>query len=130
MRCEQKLYIMKNNFDLYKIGISDDPSRRVKEITNTSGVYTEIIEVYEVKDGKAKDVEHYLHSLFNSARQEGERFSEVDLYAIPIIVNTFNHFSNQGSKPKKLTRQHYRRGKYVIKRGNVYYLEENPKGCH
>lgn len=70
---EQKLYLMKNEIGLYKIGISSDPLRRLKAVANSSGISVELIS--EWKTGRnAKFVESELHEQFKQHRKMGEWF--------------------------------------------------------
>lgn len=79
---KQLLYVMKNDFGLYKIGISKHPLKRVNEISNTSGVHTVIVEVFDTVGVDAKVVEKYLHNHFHNFRVKGEWFTEVNLSVI------------------------------------------------
>jgi predicted GIY-YIG superfamily endonuclease len=76
MKEKQKLYLMKNDFGLYKIGISKEPTRRVAEIRNSSGIGVEILHVWEVKDDAAT-IERRLHQRYREHRKYGEWFSFV-----------------------------------------------------
>jgi|TARA_R110000868_G_scaffold26777_13_gene102789 hypothetical protein len=60
-----------------KIGLSDTPPRREKELTRTkSPVKYRIIEVYKVDD--MKRVENLLHAILDSRRVDGEWFRDDD----------------------------------------------------
>jgi len=76
---KQLLYVMKNEFGLFKIGISNNPNRRVKELSNTSGVPCEIVKVFDTYNTPAFTVEQSLHKHFTDTRKAGEWFSDVDL---------------------------------------------------
>jgi len=67
MKEKQKLYLMKNDFGLYKIGISKEPTRRVAEIRNSSGIGAELLHVWEVK-GDAITIERRLHQRYREHR--------------------------------------------------------------
>lgn len=69
----QKVYLMKNDFGLYKIGISNNPSKRARVIANNSGVPTYIINVWQ--SNNAARTEKRLHKKFESVRMKGEWFN-------------------------------------------------------
>lgn len=77
---DQLLYVMCNEFDLYKIGISVDPENRAKIISNNSGVEVEVVKVFDTGSLDALDVEQYLHRVLQAYRKKGEWFStELDV---------------------------------------------------
>lgn len=71
---DQKLYLMKNELGLYKIGISKHPDVRVSQIKNTSGFDVELLQVYEPLNCDAHYLEQELHKFFSNFRQKGEWF--------------------------------------------------------
>lgn len=74
MQDVQKLYLMENSLGLHKIGISNKPDRRVREITNTSGIKCDIVAVWDINEGSARECEKHLHKEFSQYRQHGEWF--------------------------------------------------------
>ena len=58
-----KLYLMKNSKGLYKIGISNNPSRRVKEVERTAKTSTRIIACYPLLF--SYQIEQRLHKRFS-----------------------------------------------------------------
>ena len=80
-RPKQQLYIMENEFDLIKIGISKDPSGRAKQIANNSGVNTWLLSTH-VTTQPASQVEAKLHAHFSDHRRKGEWFSKDVLSAL------------------------------------------------
>ena len=67
-----------------KIGLSDTPPRREKELTRTkSPVKYRIIEVYKVDD--MKRVENLLHAILDSRRVDGEWFRDDDDTLVVIL---------------------------------------------
>ena len=73
MKNEQQLYLMKNDFGLYKIGISLNPNKRRLDIQNNSGVGTQIVKTWDTKR-LAFDVEQALHRELDKFRKHGEWF--------------------------------------------------------
>ena len=70
----QNVYIMKNSVGLYKIGISNNPERRLRQIENSSGLDVSIVRLFSVKT-KARSVEAFLHEKLKDYRKNGEWFS-------------------------------------------------------
>lgn len=70
---DQVLYLMKNAFGLYKIGISCSPDNRRRQIQNASGVEVELISVFNTSE-PAPYVETKIHRLLDSQRSHGEWF--------------------------------------------------------
>ena len=73
MKNEQQLYLMKNDFGLYKIGISLNPKKRRLDIQNNSGVGTQIVKTWDTTR-LAFDVEQALHRELDKFRKHGEWF--------------------------------------------------------
>lgn len=74
VKTKQKLYLMKNEVGLYKIGISTNPERRCREVSNSSGIPTNLVSVWETEP-EALVVEQKLHKHFQENRKMGEWFS-------------------------------------------------------
>jgi len=72
----QKIYLMRNDFGLYKVGISHDPESRRAQIENSSGVPTKIVEIFEATD--AYQVEQKIHGALKDIRRTGEWFAFAD----------------------------------------------------
>lgn len=69
------LYIMKNDFGLYKIGISKDPEARVSQVKNMSGVNTWLVWISLPDDrGVIQSIEASIHKTLKSYREFGEFF--------------------------------------------------------
>ena len=73
----QVLYLMENSNNLNKIGISNNPTRRKRQIELASGTRVRIIKCWHTLDAKAFEVEQYLHRLFSRRRLQGEWFSKI-----------------------------------------------------
>jgi len=80
------LYVMKNSLGVVKIGISNDPERRVKEIRLASGFKTDVIKTFETTLCAFK-VEKALHKHFSHLRLEGEWFKKEVLETLDEIVD-------------------------------------------
>lgn len=78
---------MKNANNKLKIGISVDPSKRVVQIKNASGIEVEIVKTWDCRID-AFIVEKSLHVLFEDSREIGEWFNMDTDYAINKIDNT------------------------------------------
>lgn len=73
----QRLYLMENTNNLNKIGISNNPLRRKRQIELASGTHVCIIKCWETLDAPAREVEQYLHANFSRKRLQGEWFSKI-----------------------------------------------------
>jgi hypothetical protein len=69
---KQKVYLMRNAFGLHKIGISVNPRKRAMDISNNSGVTTELLHVWDSYN--AFITEQRLHMMFTKKRKHGEWF--------------------------------------------------------
>lgn len=69
----QVLYVMKNAFDLYKIGITNDPLTRLKQVIFSSGIPTDLLAIWYVSDARA--YEKHLHYYYSNYRTIGEWFN-------------------------------------------------------
>lgn len=70
---DQVLYLMKNSFGLYKIGISRQPDNRRIQIQNASGVDVELIRTFRTT-APAPYMERKLHRRLDNKRCNGEWF--------------------------------------------------------
>ncbi|WP_313128833.1 GIY-YIG nuclease family protein [Stutzerimonas nitrititolerans] len=68
-----KIYLMRNDFGLYKIGISINPEDRRAQIENSSGVPVTILDLFDSID--AYQEEQALHSALKDVRRCGEWFA-------------------------------------------------------
>lgn len=84
----QKIYLMKNDFGLYKVGISKNPKKRASDISNNSGVPTEVVCSWDAY--QAYRTEQYIHKHFSGKRTKGEwfRFSKKDIGELPKVINS------------------------------------------
>lgn len=85
-----KLYLMKNVYGLYKIGISIDPYARCKVLSNSAGVPIFIRRVWEVSGINPRRCEAYLHKKFKKHRVIGEWFKLDE-----VMVSTINQLLSQ-----------------------------------
>jgi hypothetical protein len=71
---------------LFKIGISSNPERRLRQIENASGLPVQLMAVWTVYD--ASTTEKVLHKYFTDRRHEGEWFnlSEEDRYVLGQVM--------------------------------------------
>lgn len=89
-RCS--VYVIHSTSGHYKIGHSDQPKRRLKELKKTQGPYEYRLVYHWVFSGKdeAAYVERYLHRTFRSAKTKGEWFnlSFTDLIDLSNVVES------------------------------------------
>lgn len=130
-------YIMKNDFGLIKVGISSDVNRRVKEVKNSSGVYTTL--EFFVEGNYEKEV----HKALLKHRKCGEWFdipleqcisvlkltkTEIDKQVdehvknIENMSNSFGDSVEDSPLEELLTRQPLVLTKNELKKVNTYML--------
>lgn len=122
---KQKVYLMRNDLGLHKIGISSSPDRRAREVSNAGGIPTEVVKVWDSYN--AYQTEQFLHKKFSNKRKSGEwfklskadirevdsAFNEIDSL-IPHIADTSTEYLEEAqlpcldikwilTKPKQLT---------------------------
>lgn len=87
---KQKIYLMKNDFGLHKIGISLNPKKRAMEVSNSSGVPTEVVSVWESYNAYA--TEQRLHKHFSAKRKSGEwfKFTKKDIAEVGKFIDLFD----------------------------------------
>lgn len=73
----KKLYLMQNSQGLFKIGISVDPAKRARTLTNSSGYGVAVVAAWLIID--AMKEEKSLHKIFKKYRKYGEWFDKSDL---------------------------------------------------
>jgi len=69
-------YLMRSNTGHYKIGLSNDPTRRAREMTKTPTILpieVDVVHTFRCED--ARLVEQALHRLYSLDRQKGEWFN-------------------------------------------------------
>lgn len=76
MRKDQRLYLMVSDDGLYKVGISDNPERRRRQIQNASGRRISIQKCW-ITEGPALRVEQAVHALYSRRRRFGEWFDSM-----------------------------------------------------
>jgi len=86
----KKLYLMQNSKGLFKIGISIDPSRRARHLTNASGYAIGVVGAWCMFD--AMKEERNLHKIFKRYRKNGEWFDKSDLTVEEIEGNLTQEF--------------------------------------
>lgn len=82
----QLLYLMRNPNGLLKIGISKEPAKRAKALSNASGVLVYLVAVWAV-DRNVRQIENKLHKSAQPHRLEGEWFSRGSVSANWVEVN-------------------------------------------
>lgn len=87
--------------DRIKIGVTDDPARRLAEIQAMSPVPLEIIDVLE---GHAYETEATMHALASACHSHGEWF--VESTALPIALNWFQGVRESVKYAARLMAQH------------------------
>lgn len=70
----QKLYLLKNEIGMYKIGISEDPFSRANTLANASGIDIRVVAIWDTGSIAAHSVETDLHRRFKPLRMRGEWF--------------------------------------------------------
>ena len=83
----QELYVMKNEYGLYKIGISKNPERRKRQLRNAGGVDIKILLSLQVIC--AREEEKKLHKIFHTSRKQGEffKFDGSDYEVLEVILS-------------------------------------------
>lgn len=87
----QKLYLLQNSNGLFKIGISIDPYRRARTLSNASGYQISVVAVWEMLDPRGQ--ESNLHKIFKRYRKAGEWFDKFDLTPEEIETKISGKFS-------------------------------------
>lgn len=68
----QQVYLMKNSLGLFKVGISNNPGKRCRDISNSSGFPVEVVKVWSALN--ARRTERQLHNHYADLRKNGEWF--------------------------------------------------------
>lgn len=71
---EQKVYLIKSQIGLYKIGISKNPEQRKNNLSTAAGVRMAVLACWKVGQHRVTDGEASLHQYFKSNRRVGEWF--------------------------------------------------------
>lgn len=69
---KKHIYLLQSDNGVYKIGVSKDPQKRLKQLQTGSSEKLEIIKTYESEF--YRQIEKGLHNKFNHLRSEGEWF--------------------------------------------------------
>lgn len=93
----KRLYLFENSNNLNKIGISNNPTRRKRQIELASGTKVSIIKCWETLDANALEVEQYLHRLFSRRRFEGEWFNNISIRDVELCGYELKECNNDGS---------------------------------
>lgn len=80
------VYIITNGVGLYKIGVSTNPKKRLKQLQTSSAYKLSILKVYHCND--MLKAESDLHEAYNTKRQEGEWF-KLDMSDLRAIDDYF-----------------------------------------
>lgn len=96
------LYIITNG-ELYKIGVTDNPKRRIDGLGTQGGKELTVVHIEDM--GNASVFERHLHAIFNDRRQAGEWFklSEDDIRRATEYMKLFG---SGFVKPHKTARRH------------------------
>ena len=70
----QKLYLLRNQIGMYKVGISEDPFSRANTLANASGIDIDVLAIWDTGHVAAHAVETDLHRRFKPLRMRGEWF--------------------------------------------------------
>lgn len=71
--------MMVNASGLIKVGISNNPLRRRRQIELASGSSVSIIKCWQTLDAPAFEVEQFLHRQFARKRKQGEWFENISV---------------------------------------------------
>lgn len=84
---KQKIYLMKNDLGLYKIGISKHPSKRANDLSNQSGVRVTLLRQWDSYN--AYNTEQILHVRYSKQRKCGEwfKFTNKHIKELDSIIN-------------------------------------------
>jgi hypothetical protein len=74
----KSVYILRNDWGLHKIGITNNIKQRIASISNNSGLSIEIIYLSS-KVENAQTIETYLHRKYSDYRTTGEWFENLDV---------------------------------------------------
>lgn len=99
---KQVLYMMVNGSGLIKVGISNNPLRRKRQIELASGSSVSIIKCWQTLDASAFEVEQYLHRLYARRRKQGEWFDNISIPDIEYAGYELKECNNDGS-PRRHT---------------------------
>ncbi len=76
------IYIFKTNKDFYKIGVAENPSKRLKGVQ--TGSHTSVELIFNVPTYRALNVEALIHAIFSDNRVNGEwfKFNSIELIMV------------------------------------------------
>jgi hypothetical protein len=85
------LYVIFNE-EHYKIGISKQPERRLKQLQTGCAVSIKLIKTYKIPDSYARKIEKQVHRMFWQRQLKGEWFdlTEAHLDVLDQWIKQFN----------------------------------------
>lgn len=105
---QRQVYVMQNDIGLVKIGVSNNPMVRARQITNSSGIKTNVLNIYDTMGIDAFIIEKELHKLFKCDRRHGEWFNGEILDVLSSVIVGLIHERSGNSpvirlKPRELS---------------------------
>lgn len=98
------VYVIKSTSGHYKIGLSDDPHRRLKQLKKTQGPYeySLMVHISFPSRDSARRAERSIHNALDEWRVNGEWFSlsESFLVALGIILESWSAKENLSGGPE------------------------------
>jgi predicted GIY-YIG superfamily endonuclease len=97
------VYVIESSSGHFKIGISDNPARRMRQLTRTKGPFDySLIFFCGFDDRKtAREIEAHLHEEFRHARARGEWFSLSAYDLIQLGTYLWEYITSGIAGPKK-----------------------------
>ena len=95
------IYLIRSDDNLYKIGRTFDPVKRLKQLQTGSGKKLSLVYTLSVKNGVA--AERHIHAIFSGQRIQGEwfRFTDNDMI---LVKKIFKQLQVNAVEQKKLER--------------------------
>lgn len=90
-RDTQLVYVFRNEAGLYKIGISQHPVKRARDLSNASGMLVTVIACWSVFE--ASQAEAGIHKLYKKERTLGEWFKFIQCPVANIDEHLTKHYS-------------------------------------
>lgn len=103
MKKAKSLYVMGSAIGLTKIGISDDPSARLRTIQAASGIRLSLVHSSD-KTANARSIEAAAHKLLASKRKTGEWFDVTAEEAIEALADAAKLVEERRREKKRLGR--------------------------
>lgn len=87
------VYLMSNEIGRTKIGVSDDPVKRAKNITTSSGLYTKLLACWNV-DKISTEVEKFLLEHYSEFKTYGEWFNtdQITIESVEKVMENFTKY--------------------------------------